>query len=72
VYFASVTDLFGIPVAGGTVSPVFAGGISRSAIPAGLTAMARRWHGTIDERFGSIDNPVSRRRNEKSTGGDVS
>jgi hypothetical protein len=27
VYFASVTDLFGIPVAGGTVSPVFAGGV---------------------------------------------
>jgi hypothetical protein len=59
VFLASVTDLFSIPVAGGTVSLAFAGGISRSNISAEVTAMVRRWHGSIDERFGNIDNLVT-------------
>ncbi|MDR1525906.1 MAG: hypothetical protein LBS79_11735 [Tannerella sp.] len=56
--FTSVSDIVSILVAGGSVSPVFAGGISRTDISAELLAVARRWHGLIDEQFGNIDNLV--------------
>jgi hypothetical protein len=68
VFFAFVTDPAGIPVAGGTVSPAFAGGITRSAIPGEVFAAARHRHGTIDEQFGNIDNPVTLIRSHSAPG----
>jgi hypothetical protein len=59
VFFTFVTDIVSILVAGGPVSLAFAGGIRYSNIPAELLALARRWHGSIDERFGNIDNLVT-------------
>jgi hypothetical protein len=56
--FASVADVMSVLVAGGAVSLAFAGGISWAEIPAELLAIARRWHGSIDEQFGNVDNLV--------------
>jgi hypothetical protein len=56
--FVPFADIVNILVAGGTVSLAFAGGISWSDIPAEVLASARRWHGSIDEQFGNIDNLV--------------
>jgi hypothetical protein len=57
-FFASLADVISLLVAGGTASLAFAGGISRTNIPSEILAAARRWHGSIDEQFGNIDNLV--------------
>jgi hypothetical protein len=59
MFFALVTDVIKLlPDADPTVLLFAAAPITYSNIPAEVLATSRRWHGTIDEQFGNIDNVV--------------
>jgi hypothetical protein len=58
VFFAAVSDGGILLPAGGAVTLAFAAAITYSDIPAEVLAVVRRWHGSIDEQFGNIDNLV--------------
>jgi hypothetical protein len=44
--------------AGGAVGLAFAGAVGRGDIASELLAVTRRWHGSIDEQYGNINNLV--------------
>jgi hypothetical protein len=58
VFFAAAGDGGILSQVGGSGALAFAAGMSYSNIPAEILTAIRRWHGTIDDQAGNIDNLV--------------
>jgi hypothetical protein len=58
MFLSSLSDAAVLSAAGSGVTLVFAVG-ALAYIPEDVLATVRRWHGSIDEQFGNIDNLVN-------------
>jgi hypothetical protein len=60
MFLSSLSEGEWLSAAGSSVAVAFASGVLPAAgITEGLLAIVRRWHGSIDDRFGNIDNLVN-------------
>jgi hypothetical protein len=56
LFLSALSDAFGLGTESGLT---FAFALSAAIIPEGVMATVRRWHGSIDDQFGNIDNLVN-------------
>jgi hypothetical protein len=59
LFFNSVIDPLSVLLASGSCTLASAGGLGRSNLSAETLASARRWHGSIDNKFSNIDKLVT-------------
>jgi hypothetical protein len=60
LFLTSISEAIFIPEAGSGVALALAvGAVVLGSIPEGVLAGIRKWHGSIDEQFGNIDNIVN-------------
>ena len=60
LFLSSLSEAIFQPESGSGVALAFAlGVVAYSSIPEGVLANIRKWHGSIDQQFGNIDNLVS-------------
>jgi hypothetical protein len=58
MFLSSLSDIAVLSAAGSGITLAFAAG-ALASLPEGVLAAVRRWHGTIDDQFGNIDNLVN-------------
>jgi hypothetical protein len=58
IFFGSLSDACTLSVAGSSVNLAFAAG-ALGIVPEGVLAAVKRWHGSIDDQFGNVDNLVN-------------